>query len=790
MAFLPAVAAAEAPAGYYIKCQGLNKADLLEALEETVGSHQSVGYNGLWTLYGESDVYPDGKIWDMYSTKHWTFKTEQCGNYTSVGDCYNREHSMPKSWFGDQEPMYSDAFHIYPTDGKVNGQRGNYPFGECANGTTLPSNGGVQALGKLGASTFPGYSGTVFEPADEYKGDFARSYFYMAACYNSHIDDWSSEMLAGNSYPAFTDWSVNLLMKWHRQDPVSQKELDRQEAIYAKQKNRNPFIDHPEMAEYIWGDKRDEGWTEGTASGEEPKFVLPVEGTVLDFGIVRGSSTLSVAVKGNALTEPVRITSSSPQFSVTPTTISAETANSANGGAVNVTWNVVEEGETSATITFVSGSAAVDVTATGEGIIELTSFPARNITETSYIASWTYGGGEFEDGCYEIITVNVPTKEQTIVRANAHSLEALIEGLEPSTNYVYWVRSKNTETNKQSFATATPQPSIQVLNATQIALSARAGEPSDACEVEFEAENIDENINVSVSAPFQLSANKSEWARTLSLDSQESRFYLRVFCEQAGVYTTAIKFTAGTYVNDDTEVSATVANAAASGFLEDFEADATGCSTYNGCDYNGTSAKWHFANVGIWADDASRARSGVQCPRFGKNADSNIEMTEDKANGVGTVTVYARRWSAKDGDCTFRIDYSSDGGSSWNSTTEATVTADDYQKFTFAINKEGNVRIRIQQTKGQRFTIDDVSIEDFKSQSAVGGVEGDATWDAFCRGGELCIEAGALAYARVYGVDGIVYFDGALQSGITKLQLPKGLYVVAVDGFTRNVMVK
>ena len=77
--------------------------------------------------------------------------------------------------------MYSEAFHIYPTDGKVNGQRSNFPYGECAKGTTLPSNGSVKALGRLGDCTFHGYSGTVFEPDDQYKGDFARSYFYMAA---------------------------------------------------------------------------------------------------------------------------------------------------------------------------------------------------------------------------------------------------------------------------------------------------------------------------------------------------------------------------------------------------------------------------------------------------------------------------------------------------------------------------------------------------------------------------------------------------------------------------------
>ena len=218
------------PSGYYDSCKGKSGAALLTALCNKISSHTTVSYNGLWDLYRSSDVDDNGKIWDMYSTKRWN-AGEKCGSYSKVGDCYNREHSLPKSWFDDASPMYSEAYHIYPTDGKVNGQRSNYPFGECENGTTLSSSNGVKALGRLGKSTFPGYSGTVFEPDDQYKGDFARSYFYMAACYNDRISSWHSDAMAGNKYPAFKEWTVNLLLKWHREDPVSKKELDRNEAV-------------------------------------------------------------------------------------------------------------------------------------------------------------------------------------------------------------------------------------------------------------------------------------------------------------------------------------------------------------------------------------------------------------------------------------------------------------------------------------------------------------------------------------------------------------------------------
>jgi hypothetical protein len=146
--------------------------------------------------------------------------------------------------------MYADLFHLYPTDKYVNAQRADFPYGETNHATTTTYGNGS----KKGTCTFPGYSGTVFEVIDEYKGDFARTYFYMATRYEDQIAQWNSPMFAGNSTSVFTTWSVNLLLKWHRQDPVSDKETTRNNAVYTIQHNRNPFIDYPELAELIWGD--------------------------------------------------------------------------------------------------------------------------------------------------------------------------------------------------------------------------------------------------------------------------------------------------------------------------------------------------------------------------------------------------------------------------------------------------------------------------------------------------------------------------------------------------------
>jgi len=217
----------------------------------------------------------------MYSNVLFTPGTNQCGSYGSIGDCYNREHSLPKSWFNNQQPAYYDMGHIIPTDGKVNGQRSNWPFGECENGTRL-SKGSYVAKGKLGSSTFEGYTsvGTVFEPDDEYKGDFARMYMYMRVRYKSMnmTSDSGSDMFnATDANYGMTDYSVSLLMKWHRLDPVSKKEVDRNNGMQSVQNNRNPFIDYPILAEYLWGTKSTETFTFSKAIASfDPEFILGV----------------------------------------------------------------------------------------------------------------------------------------------------------------------------------------------------------------------------------------------------------------------------------------------------------------------------------------------------------------------------------------------------------------------------------------------------------------------------------------------------------------------------------
>ncbi|MDD2997017.1 MAG: endonuclease [Paludibacter sp.] len=255
---LPVLMLAQPKAGYYDAAVGKTDAALKTQIYTIISDHTERSYSNLWTDFQSTDKRADGKVWDMYSNCNFIFGTDQDPGSGGGSECqyYNREHSFPRNWFGGEiPPMNSDLFHIYPTDKYVNNQRGNLPYGET-NGSTTFSNGS-----KLGSSSFSGYSGTVFEPANEYKGDFARTYFYMVTAYEDKVANWKSEHLASNSYPAFNTWSTALLLKWHRQDPVSTKETNRNNAVEKIQNNRNPFIDYPMLAEHIWGNKKGVPWS-------------------------------------------------------------------------------------------------------------------------------------------------------------------------------------------------------------------------------------------------------------------------------------------------------------------------------------------------------------------------------------------------------------------------------------------------------------------------------------------------------------------------------------------------
>ena len=297
------------PAGsYYQAADGKKGAELKTALFQIVGPHEVLTYTpGVWEAFKTVDIRPDGCIWDIYSciTNFTPGDDQDKGEAMDEGGVYNREHAMPRSWFNEDKtdtryPMYTDLHHLFPTDRYVNGLRSNYPYGEVAQVTKQSADGfskfGIcdERIGYVEINT----KARVFEPNDEYKGDLARAFFYMATAYESYQNgsgrdrspkDWSSPMLTSDVYPFFTPWALRMLLRWAWEDPVSEKEIRRNEGIFAIQKNRNPFVDYPRLEQYIWGEYGDEPFSydhyiepETTGISKLHKAMAPADDRVYD----------------------------------------------------------------------------------------------------------------------------------------------------------------------------------------------------------------------------------------------------------------------------------------------------------------------------------------------------------------------------------------------------------------------------------------------------------------------------------------------------------------------------
>ena len=369
------------PSGYYSAADNKKGAALLSALHGCIDGHTTLSYSSLENYYDDTDLTADGYIWDMYSTCKFTINDDG-GSQKKICDVWNKEHSIPQSWFGESSPMKSDLFHVYPTDARVNNYRSNMPYGETSNRSYIDGNS--KALGYIGTSNFSGYSGKVFEPVDQYKGDFARTYFYMVARYLDKNFNKSENGKVVFTYSSnttgLTTYAINLFLKWHRQDPVSQKEIDRNNAVYKHQKNRNPFIDYPYLAEYIWGEKKDEtmvlndlmsssdsDFIPGESDGSHEDVVrtpeLSVSTTSVNFpSVMEGEqTTYSIKVTGMHLTTNVTLSITGEDadfFAVSPSSLTIAAANSSiTKNNVTLTYAPAEKGQHAATLQITSDGA-------------------------------------------------------------------------------------------------------------------------------------------------------------------------------------------------------------------------------------------------------------------------------------------------------------------------------------------------------------------------------------------------------------------------------------------------
>ena len=246
---------------YYASIDGLKGGETLKtALHDLIKEHSIIRYgsgisstNGKYKTWGafyttDYIIDEDGKriVFDIYSGIKRYFGEKGA----SVGEMHI-EHSVPKSWWTGAEEVeepYSDLHHLRPSDATANLKKSNHPLAELANVTWT---NGVSSIGRI---MFEGDSITAFEPSDEYKGDFARMYMYMFTCYQDLTWEHTYMNYTNSVYPTLKPDAVAMLLKWHKQDPVCKQEVNRNNEVYNIQGNRNPYIDYPELAEFVWGD--------------------------------------------------------------------------------------------------------------------------------------------------------------------------------------------------------------------------------------------------------------------------------------------------------------------------------------------------------------------------------------------------------------------------------------------------------------------------------------------------------------------------------------------------------
>ena len=380
---------AQVPSGYYDSAEGKTGDALKVALHDIIKGHTIVSYSDLLDAFAYTDCYPNGKIWDIYSNYQYSLN-QNGGSFSQEGQGWNREHTWPQSWFNEKAGPKSDLFHIMPTDGYVNNRRGSYPYGEVNNPTYTSGNGS-----KLGPCVTSGYSGTVFEPIDDYKGDVARNYFYMSVRYYSEDSGWSTSDMTNKS--VILDWAMTMLLRWSDEDPVSQKEIDRNNAVYGYQGNRNPFIDHPEYARMIW----DENWS----------------------GYTYYNITVAACEHGEVCA------SASSGYAGQTITLTAEP----DSGYELESWNVFKTGDSGTTVsvsnnTFTMPAFAITVSAT---FVESVSISGDYIKVTSAPSDWSgeylivYEGGNVAfNGALTTLdatdnTISVTISDNTIASSTA-----------------------------------------------------------------------------------------------------------------------------------------------------------------------------------------------------------------------------------------------------------------------------------------------------------------------------------------------------------------------------------
>ncbi len=770
---------AEIPPGYYTSVEGTKKEKLKTALHQLIMHANVLKYGGqgvgyTWEGFSKTDVTVQGKVLDRYS------ETVRDFNGVKSVSGMHIEHSFANSWWGGiMNQAYMDLHHLYPADGSANISKSNHPIGLVDGETTLDN--GVIKVGK--SSSRPDTIITAWEPADKYKGDFARTYMYMVTCYEDYANLWKSEglvMLDNNTYPVFEKWAADLLVHWSEQDPVDEVERHRNDEVYKIQGNRNPFIDYPELVEYIWGNKTSDVFY--VQESAQTEIFLPADQSELDFGLQALSvpSKKSLIIRGRNLINNLSLSVSNPLFqlstnSITPTQVT-------DGIEVEITCSPLVTGQQAGTLTLLYDGKRTTVNIKADFWDGIPAYPAKNIICTSYSKSFVASWMKMPD--ISSVTLDVYTKMDGAKTSLSGypaviklSNDTVVKVTNASTSYYYQVKANDLVSNEVEVVMPDIPPTFSA-NAEELFFATKPNRASPVQKTEITGLQLNNyKYNVSTNAPFELSSDSINWNQEIDLSGPKVSFYTRMGSMPAeGSYEDELILSTPD-VTDDIVLSVFADVDHQKSFFEEFEVGSKNSYAIKTVLCGAGNWSMNNALIGSSESDKKNRKKSVRMKEQG-----SIELFNDKPEGVGSISFYAGLYgSDKAGQ--FSVYYSIDEGKSWTAVLGATgvnVIA-GWAKYSYPVHVNGNIRIKIVNigTASSRINFDDITMSDYSPADNIISITSNS---------KISVEPGMLRFIAdkemqlsIYSINGILLKQKILIPGENRIPLLHGNYIIKIE---------
>ena len=713
---------------FYRKAEGLRGTQLKAALHDLIQPNRVLDYGGgagkTWSGFWLTDQMEDMQVRDRYSNVVRYLNPDM----TAVSNM-NIEHIWANSWWGHiKNNAYCDLFNLYPADATANGRKSNNPIG-VVDGNVSYTNG-VTKVGKSSSYRADSLI-TAWEPADQWKGDFARTYFYMATCYSHMTSLWTTTegllTVDPDSPLLMRPWVYNMMLEWAEADPLDEIEQERCEAIFGIQGNRNPFVDYPELCQYIWGDKTDEQFYCTEEHGAE--IFVPAASEEIDFGLQPLSRPFSakVQVRGRGLNDGALLAVDNECFALNLDSLSAEEIN--EGTNIDVSVTPTEEG-TYTSMLSLEGSGYVQQSPLFITFVDgIPAYPASDIvcavSSRRFNANWM----NYEPGA--TYTLNVYTKDaegqaQPFGTYTTTDTTYQVKSVAASTTYYYKVSiiedgEEIVGSNEVKVEMPDMAPVFSV-STEDIAFTATPGNPSAPTLVSVTAMAVPKYVTeVSTSAPFELSADGEVWSQELTLKGQSTTFFVRFggAFEEGDYAGEVIVSTEGL---DDKVISVSCSVDAAKSFFEDFETGSKGA--YAVAEVTCSAATWEMSNALIAGDDNALDKKCVRMKGYVKSGTTittpaHVMMTTDKVNGCDSLWFYAGSYG-NDTGVKMSVSYSVNGGETWMPVVSS-LSVGEMKRYGFKINRDGNIRLKFESenTGNKRVNIDNVQMSDWDDPTAL-----------------------------------------------------------------------